>query len=99
MDDFTDLVTSYLNEISLVWITTSPAQIKKGIPNILIFEPKSHYNGLALTLTEDDGYVCLKSMRWFKRLHMKNWHCRCCSTFEEVEEVVNQYMNNVQRPI
>ena len=106
-DNLQMAVAMYLDLISVAWFhvanerkTTNRAGarlkkkgVKAGVPDVLIFEPKGKYNGLALELKVKPNVMTLEQKGWFTRLKMKGWYCACCYSFDEVQEVVDHYLH------
>ena len=105
-DDLQMAVAQYLDLVSLAWFHVANERrtsvragarlkrkgVKPGVPDVLIFEPKGKYHGLALELKIKGNYMTLEQKHWFTRLEMKGWFCKCCYNFDEVQETVTNYL-------
>ena len=105
-DDLQMAVAQYLDLVSLAWFHVANERrtsvragarlkrkgVKAGVPDVLIFEPKGKYHGLALELKIKGNYMTLDQKHWFTRLEMKGWFCKCCYNFDEVQETVTNYL-------
>jgi hypothetical protein len=64
-----------------------------GIPDILIFETKSDFSGLAIELKvgynkpTDNQKICLK------RLKNASWDAHWCNSFDAAKEIIDNYMD------
>ena len=67
--------------------------VKSGVPDVLIFEPKGRYNGLAIELKIKPNVASPAQRGWLKRLELKHWYCVVCYNFDEVEKIVNNYFD------
>ena len=106
-DDLQMATARYLDLISVAWFhvanerkTTKRAGVrlkrkgvKAGVPDVLIFEPKGKFNGLAIELKIKPNSMTLDQKHWFKRLQMKGWYCKCCYNIDEVIDIVESYLH------
>jgi len=99
-------VASYLDYLGLTWMhvanerrTTlrAGARLKKkgvkaGVPDVIVFEPKGRYNGLAIELKIKGNYMSQAQKGWFTMLKLKKWHCQVCYDFDEAQIVIDEYL-------
>ena len=104
-DDLQMAVAKYLDSIGVLWChvanerKTSPqagARLKKkgvksGVPDCLIFEPRSDHNGLAIELKVDKNKPTDNQRKWLNALGYNNWYTAVCYSIDEVKEVVEKY--------
>ena len=67
--------------------------VKSGVPDILIFEPRGKYNGLAIELKTGKNKVTETQEEWMSRLSKKGWHVWVCHSFDQFKMVVDYYFN------
>tara|TARA_R110002050_G_scaffold36732_1_gene91755 strand:- start:232 stop:576 length:345 start_codon:yes stop_codon:yes gene_type:complete len=65
--------------------------VKSGVPDVLIFENSSIYNGLAIELKIKPNYTSENQKEWLKNLSNKGWKTEVCYNFDEVLKVVEEY--------
>lgn len=70
--------------------------ISKGIPDVLIFNPNKHYNGLAVELKFGNNKMTKHQKEWLNRLNLLNWKTDCCYTFHETKDLIDNYFKDVQ---
>ena len=69
------------------------AGYKKGIPDILIFEPMGGYVGLALEVKTKTGRASEHQKRWQKELQGRGWKAEICKGLDECLDCIDQYFN------
>lgn len=65
--------------------------VKSGVPDCLIFNQKGIYNGLALELKIKPNKPTENQKKWMLELSILGWMCKVAYTFEEAEEIINNY--------
>jgi len=69
------------------------AGYKKGIPDILIFEPRNGYVGLALEVKTSTGRASEHQKMWQHRLREKGWKAEICKGLEACIDCIDEYFN------
>lgn len=68
--------------------------VKKGVPDILIFEPRGKYNGLAVELKIKPNKVSKEQNEWLSQLVIKGWQTSVCYSFDEFDELLTKYLEH-----
>ncbi len=66
--------------------------VKSGVPDVLIFEPRGEYIGLAIELKIKPNKPTENQINWLEDLSERGWLTKVCYDFEEFEELVNSYL-------
>lgn len=66
--------------------------VKSGVPDVLIFEPSSDYNGLAIELKIKPNKPSKNQKEWLERLSNSFWKTAVCYSIDEVIEEVKAYL-------
>jgi hypothetical protein len=66
--------------------------VKKGVPDILIFEPRGNYNGLAIELKIKPNKTSKEQKQWLDNLTKKGWLTDVCYSFDEFEQLITKYL-------
>ena len=66
--------------------------VKKGVPDVLIFEPKGNYIGLAIELKIKPNKTTKEQEYWMQELIKKGWFCDVCYSFDEVKNLLDNYL-------
>ena len=96
-DDLQMACARYLDLMGWLWChvanerkTTKPAGkrltlkgVKSGVPDILIFEPRGKYNGLAIELKAGRNKLTESQEEWLWRLGKKDWYASVCYNFDQ----------------
>ena len=69
------------------------AGYSKGIPDLLVFEPRGMYNGLAIEVKTDKGRPSPEQIEWCKNLNSKGWRAEICKGFDECADVIFEYFD------
>lgn len=67
------------------------AGYKKGIPDLLIFEPRNGYVGLALEVKTMVGRASPHQKEWQERLRGKGWKAEICKGLNACIECIDDY--------
>ena len=67
--------------------------VKRGVPDVLIFEPKGIYYGLAIELKIKPNKPTNNQLEWLQSLSDRNWKSYCAYNIDEVIEIVEKYIN------
>lgn len=66
--------------------------VKSGVPDVLIFEPKNDFNGLAIELKIKPNKVSLNQKKWLKSLEKNKWSTHIAYSLDEVINIVENYL-------
>ena len=66
---------------------------KKGIPDLLIFEPRSMYVGLALEVKTTKGRASEEQKEWARALNSRGWRAEIAHGFEECADIICEYFD------
>ena len=66
--------------------------ITSGMPDIMIFEPKGTYHGLAIELKYGKNGLSANQVEILNKLASKNWYCAVVRTEEDFKKVVTDYI-------
>ena len=69
------------------------AGYSKGVPDMLIFEPRGFYNGLAIEVKTEKGRASEEQIAWIKALNNRGWRAEICNGFDECADVIYEYFN------
>jgi hypothetical protein len=106
-DNFQKALARYLDSIGVLWAhipnggsrnvieaTKLKAMgTKKGVPDILIFEPKGIYNGMAIELKVGKNKISEYQKYWLEELMSRGWRCIVTYDLDEAIEEINNYLN------
>ena len=67
--------------------------LKRGVPDLLFFEPNDKYKGLMIELKIKGNYPTKEQKEWIKNLNDRGYFAAVCTGFDEFEKVFNQYFN------
>ena len=67
------------------------AGYKKGIPALLIFEPRGMYSGLAIEVKTPKGRPSPHQKKWIAQLNSKGWRAEICYGLQECLDVIDEY--------
>ena len=70
------------------------AGYKKGIPDLLIFEPRKGFVGLALEVKTPTGRASDHQKEWQTRLREKGWKAEICKGLNDCIECIDEYFDN-----
>lgn len=107
-DNLQKACARYLDMQGLLWChvanerSTSPRSganlkakgVKRGVPDILIFEPKGPYKGLAVELKVKPNKPTKFQNWWLDELKKRNWKTAVCYDIDEFLKVISEYRSN-----
>ena len=67
------------------------AGYKKGIPDLLIFEPRNGYSGLALEVKTMVGRASPHQKDWQEKLRARGWKAEICKGLNACIECIDDY--------
>lgn len=70
------------------------AGYRKGIPDLLIFEPKGIYCGLAIEVKTPVGRPSPHQKQWIADLNSRGWKAVVCKGYDECEKAILEYFND-----
>jgi hypothetical protein len=65
-----------------------------GVPDLMIFNVKGKYSGLALELKVGYNKPTENQLECLKRLKNASWVAEWCNTFDAAKEIIDNYMNH-----
>ena len=66
--------------------------VKSGVPDILIFEPREQFNGLAIELKIKGNSVTGNQKNWLWQLFQNGWETTVVYNFDDFKTVVDNYL-------
>lgn len=66
--------------------------VKKGVPDILIFEPKGQFKGMAIELKVGRNKPTRQQESWLLHLQTRGWFCQVVYTLDQFIELVDAYL-------
>lgn len=69
------------------------AGYSKGVPDMLIYEPRGMYAGLAIEVKTEKGRASDEQKEWIRQLNSKGWRAEICKGFEECADVICEYFD------
>ncbi len=67
------------------------AGYKKGIPDLLIFEPRNGYCGLALEVKTKTGRASEHQVKWQEQLRERGWKAEICKGLDACIQAIDEY--------
>lgn len=67
--------------------------VKSGVPDILIFEPRNGYAGLAIELKVGTNKASENQKRWQQELQKRNWKTLISNDIDAVINTIYSYLN------
>lgn len=64
---------------------------KKGIPDVLVFEPRGEYVGLAIEVKTGKGVASPEQKEWQRELNKRGWDAHICYGLDECLDVLYDY--------
>jgi len=68
---------------------------KKGVPDILIFEPNAKYKGLMIELKVGYNKPSIYQQKWIDNLNARGYKAVICYSLEEFAEVFTEYIKTI----
>ena len=65
--------------------------VKKGVPDILIFDTAGLFKGLAVELKVDGGKVSKEQNEFMERMKKRGWATEICWSVDEFVNVIDKY--------
>jgi len=69
------------------------AGYSKGVPDMLVYEPRGMYAGLAIEVKTEKGRASDEQKEWIRNLNNRGWRAEICKGFEECADVVCEYFD------
>ena len=69
------------------------AGYSKGVPDMLIFEPRGMFLGLALEVKTKTGRASDHQKEWIRSLNDRGWSAHIVHGYDQAEHVIKQYFN------
>jgi hypothetical protein len=106
-DQFQKTLARYLDSIGVLWCH-SPNEIKakvqymakrkqmgvkSGVPDVLIFEPKGEFIGLAIELKAGYNKPSENQLKWLDDLTKKGWLAVWSNSLDEVIDIIEKYLS------
>lgn len=105
-DDLQMAVAKYLDSLKVLWVHVGNERktsfqagarlkakgVKSGVPDVLIFDHKNNYSGLAIELKIKPNKPTQNQLAWLKRLKNVNWQTAIAYDFNEAKEIIDEYL-------
>jgi hypothetical protein len=105
-DNFQKSVARYLDSLNILWCAVpnggsrnvieatklKAMGTKKGVPDILIFEPKKEYKGMAIELKVGKNKPSEYQLEWIEQLNKRGWYCIISYDLDEVMKEIDEYL-------
>ena len=109
-DQFQTTIARYLDSLGVLYThvanerKTSPQAgarlkrkgVKSGVPDILIFEPRAQYNGLAIELKVGYNKISENQTAWLEKLSTNGWMVMWSNDLDKVIETIDNYLNQTK---
>jgi hypothetical protein len=104
-DDFQKSIARYLNSLGVLWMhppneikakvqymsKRKAMGVKSGVPDVLIFEPRGKYIGLAIELKAGYNKPSENQLKWIEDLNKRGWLALWSNSLDEVLDVIEEY--------
>lgn len=67
---------------------------KSGVPDLMIFTPNDHYNGLAIELKYNKNKPTANQKKWLDDLNQNNWKAVWLNDYEQCINLIDKYFAN-----
>lgn len=67
--------------------------IRAGAPDVILFEPRGKYRGLAVELKVDNNTLSPAQLGFLEKLRSKGWRTIVCYTIEDAVKKTEEYLN------
>ena len=65
----------------------------KGFPDLLIYEAKGAYHGLAIEIKTIKGRATKEQKKWITDLQERGWRAEVCKGLPAILKLIDMYMN------
>ena len=69
------------------------AGYSKGVPDLLVFEPRGMYEGLAIEVKTPKGRASTEQKEWITKLNARGWSAHITNGLDEALEVLSDYFD------
>ncbi len=69
------------------------AGYSKGVPDMLVYEPRGMYAGLAIEVKTEKGRASDEQKEWIRNLNNRGWRAEICKGFDECADVICEYFD------
>ena len=66
--------------------------VKSGVPDVLIFEARGGFSGLAIELKAGNNKPTKNQLKWLHDLDLNGWKCSWSNDLDEILEIINEYL-------
>jgi len=66
---------------------------KAGFPDLVIFEPRGKFCGLAIEIKREKGRVSPHQQEWIEALASKGWFAKVCFGLEDCIKTIDDYFS------
>ena len=66
---------------------------RKGIPDLIIYEPRFHWHGLAIEIKSDKGQASPEQEIWLEKLVARGWLAVCLNSFDLIKITIDSYFS------
>ena len=67
---------------------------KSGVPDLMIFAPNEHYNGLAIELKYKKNKPTANQKKWLDDLSQNNWKAVWLNDYQQCIDLIDKYFAN-----
>lgn len=67
---------------------------KPGVPDVMVFTPNKHRNGLAIELKAGYNKPTANQKMWLDLLHHAKWSVHWSNSFDECKEIIDKYFKD-----
>lgn len=103
-------IVEYLRELGLLFSATcgginasisQKAKMKRtgysrGIPDLMIFEPRGEYFGLFLEVKSQHGIISEEQIKWIAALNERGYKACVVYSVSDAKRCINEYINSNQ---
>lgn len=69
------------------------AGYSKGVPDLLVFEPRGMYEGLAIEVKTPNGRASPEQKEWIAKLNSRGWSAHITHGLDEALDVMSEYFD------
>lgn len=66
--------------------------VKPGVPDVLIFEGRGGFSGLAIELKTGYNKPSKNQLKWLYELDFNNWKTVWSNDYDEILKIINEYL-------